>query len=393
MNVILKKGKEKNLLRQHPWVYSGAIHRIEESEKGSSPVRVVSYSNEFLGWGIFSPNSQIRVRLWSFTEAEYPDKQLLKDRLITAVDARKRFLNQDNTATRLVYAESDGMPGIVIDRYNDFYVCQFLNLAGEYFRKELIQLINELYNPKGIYERSDVKVREKEALPVRTGVLSGDIPEDTVEIMENGLKLLVDIKNGHKTGLYLDQKDNRNIVSYYAKDSDVLNCFCYTGAFSVYALKHGAKSVINADISEPALMIAERNTRINSLPIERLQTVKADLFQLLRDYDEAGRQFDLIILDPPKFIENKSNVIRGARGYKDINMLAFKLLRKGGILMTFSCSGLLDSLLFQKIIADAALDAGCNAQIIRKMTQASDHPIGIFYPEAFYLKGLVLRKV
>ncbi|MBN2830198.1 MAG: class I SAM-dependent methyltransferase [Candidatus Cloacimonetes bacterium] len=393
MNIVLKKDKEKNLLRQHPWVFSGAIHKIEGIVKELSPVRVISGNNEFLGWGIYSPTSQIRVRLLSFKEAVYPDKRFLQEKLTTAVKARNRLLNSGNNAVRLVYAESDGLPGIVIDQYNDFFVCQFLNLAGEYYREDLIELINELYHPKGIYERSDAKVREKEGLSIRTGVISGEMPPDTIEIMENGLKLLVDIKNGHKTGLYLDQKDNRSIVSYYAEGSDVLNCFCYTGAFSVYALKHGAKSVINADISESALKLAEQNAAINNLPIERLQTVKADLFQLLRDYEAEGREFDLIILDPPKFIENKSNVIRGARGYKDINMLAFKLLKTGGILMTFSCSGLLDSLLFQKIIADAALDAGCNAQIIQKMTQASDHPIGIFYPESFYLKGLVLRKV
>ena len=294
----------------------------------------------------------------------------------------------------MVAAESDLLPGITIDRYNDYLVCQLLSSGAEYHRHELINALQQLYPTCSIYERSDVAVRKKEGLAERTGLLYGEVPPDEVIIEENnGIKISVDIKSGHKTGFYLDQRDNRAIAGKYAQDRRVLNCFCYTGGFGVYALHGGAKEVINVDVSEPALELARHNATLNQLDLSRARFEKQDVFKLLREYRERGEKFDMIVLDPPKFAESKAQLDGACRGYKDINLLAFQLLNPEGILLTFSCSGLMTADLFQKIVADAALDAGREAQILERMTQAADHPIATPYPEGFYLKGLVVRAI
>ncbi|WP_108650957.1 class I SAM-dependent methyltransferase [Dongshaea marina] len=391
--VILEAGREKSLLRRHPWIFSRAIARVEGRVKPGQTVEVLDSKGNWLARGAYSPESQIRVRVWTFNQQQPIDIAFFKGRLQRAQQARQELIDaQQLTGYRLIAAESDGLPGITIDRYGDFLVCQLLSAGAEFQKKALLNALKSCFPECSIYERSDVAVRLKEGLKEQKGLLHGDEPPKQLTIEENhGVKILIDIENGHKTGFYLDQRDNRQIASRYTKGKRVLNCFCYTGTFGVYALKGGASEVVNVDVSKDALAIAQQNVEINGLDLSKAQFVQKDVFQLLRDYRDRGEKFDTIILDPPKFVENKRQLDKACRGYKDINMLACQLLNPGGTLLTYSCSGLMSSDLFQKIVADAALDAGRNAQIIERLSQASDHPIATSYPEGFYLKGLVVR--
>ena len=391
--IYLQKERERSLLRRHPWVFSKAIENVKGKVAPGAPVEIFSNDGRWLARGAWSPESQIRVRVWTFTRSEQIDTDFFVRRLSAAQQGRQElFAEQGLSAYRLVAAESDGLPGIIIDRYNNFLVCQLLSAGAEYHKQQLFDALKELFPECSLYERSDVAVRKKEGLAERHGVVYGELPPDELVIEENnGVKIIVDIKTGHKTGFYLDQRDNRAIAGRYAKGRKVLNCFCYTGAFGVYALRGGATEVVNVDVSEPALAIARRNAEVNALDLSHAQFHKQDVFKLLRDCRERGEKFDMIVLDPPKFAESKAQLDGACRGYKDINLLACQLLNPNGILLTFSCSGLMTSDLFQKIVADAALDAGREAQILERMSQAADHPISTAYPEGFYLKGLVVR--
>ena len=391
--IYLQKERERSLLRRHPWVFSKAIENVKGKVAPGAPVEIFSNDGRWLARGAWSPESQIRVRVWTFTRSEQIDTDFFVRRLSAAQLGRQELIaEQGLSAYRLVAAESDGLPGIIIDRYNNFLVCQLLSAGAEYHKQQLFDALKELFPECSLYERSDVAVRKKEGLAERHGVVYGELPPDELVIEENnGVKIIVDIKTGHKTGFYLDQRDNRAIAGRYAKGRKVLNCFCYTGAFGVYALRGGATEVVNVDVSEPALAIARRNAEVNALDLSHAQFHKQDVFKLLRDCRERGEKFDMIVLDPPKFAESKAQLDGACRGYKDINLLACQLLNPNGILLTFSCSGLMTSELFQKIVADAALDAGREAQILERMSQAADHPIGTAYPEGFYLKGLVVR--
>jgi 23S rRNA (cytosine1962-C5)-methyltransferase len=387
-SVILKKGREKNLLQRHPWIFSGAIERVEGSPGVGETVMVCSFDRKPLAQAAWSPQSQIALRVWSFNPETVIDADFFRSKLKNAIAARGKI---NSNALRLVAAESDGLPGLIIDRYADWIVCQFLSAGSEYWKDTIVELLQELFPGQSIYERSDVSVREKEGLPSRCGVLAGTEPPEHVEINENGMRLLVDIKAGHKTGYYLDQRDSRLAVRQWAEGRDVLNCFSYTGGFGVAALLGGAKHVLQMDSSEPALDIARKNGLLNGLDPAASEYICGDVFKELRRFRDSRRDFDLIILDPPKFIESRSQLEGGARGYKDINLLAFKLLRPGGLLFTFSCSGLMEMPLFQKIVADSALDAGRNAQILAVLNQSPDHPIALNFPEGAYLKGLLCR--
>ncbi len=391
--IYLQKERERSLLRRHPWVFSKAIENVKGKVAPGAPVEIFSNDGRWLARGAWSPESQIRVRVWTFTRSEQIDTDFFVRRLSAAQQGRQELIaEQGLSAYRLVAAESDGLPGIIIDRYNNFLVCQLLSAGAEYHKQQLFDALKELFPECSLYERSDVAVRKKEGLAERHGVVYGELPPDELVIEENnGVKIIVDIKTGHKTGFYLDQRDNRAIAGRYAKGRKVLNCFCYTGAFGVYALRGGATEVVNVDVSEPALAIARRNAEVNALDLSHAQFHKQDVFKLLRDCRERGEKFDMIVLDPPKFAESKAQLDGACRGYKDINLLACQLLNPNGILLTFSCSGLMTSDLFQKIVADAALDAGREAQILERMSQAADHPISTAYPEGFYLKGLVVR--
>jgi 23S rRNA (cytosine1962-C5)-methyltransferase len=390
--VILKPGRAKSALQRHPWLFRGAIARLPEDAADGDVVRVVDESGAFVAYGYLNRASQITVRLLSWEEGEAPDEAWLFRHLEQAVAWRRSRLGWPaEGASRLVYAESDGLPGLVVDRYAGWLVVQFLTLGSERWRDPLLAWLRRELAPEGIYERSDVDVREKEGLPQRTGPLWGPPPPTCVEIVEGGHRFRVDIVGGQKTGFYLDQRLNRQRVASYCRGREVLNCFSYTGGFGVYAAAEGATQVWQVDESGDALRLARDNMEINGLPAPADHYLERDVFQLLREYRDRGRRFDLIVLDPPKFAFAQSQVERACRGYKDINRLAMGLLRPGGILATFSCSGAVGQELFQKVLFGAALDAHRSVQIVETLTQAEDHPTLLSFPEAAYLKGLVCR--
>lgn len=388
-SVILHPGREKSLLRRHPWIFASAIAETKGRMNLGDTVDIYSHENTWLARGAWSPHSQIQLRVWTFVQNESIDNGFFQRRIARAYSSRADLITRHGlTGYRLISAESDGLPGVTIDIYANVLVCQLLSAGAEKHREKIVWALQKQFPSYAIYERSDVSVRKKEGLEEITQVLAGDVPDELI-IEENGIKILVNVKRGHKTGFYLDQRDNRAIAAQYAKDRDVLNCFCYTGTFGSYALAAGAKSVTSIDVSDLALDTAKRNVEINGLDVGKCEFVNQDVFQALRDYKAQERQFSQIILDPPKFVDSKASLNRACRGYKDINMLAMQIMRPGGILATFSCSGLLPFDLFQKVVADAALDAGREVQIIQRLSQAPDHPVATNYPEGFYLKGLI----
>jgi 23S rRNA (cytosine1962-C5)-methyltransferase len=412
-SLILKPGREKSLQRRHPWVFSGAVERVDGDPVAGATVELLSARGEFLARGAYSPSSQIRARVWTFDPAEAVDKDFFHRRIETAIRLRADLCGwqppadlrlQPSTihlppsdfrllpsAFRLVHAESDGLPGLIVDRYAGTLVVQFLSTGAEFWRETLADLLLELSGLQNIYERSDADVRMLEGLPERVGPLRG-APSETLTISENGLQFAVDLAAGHKTGFYLDQRLNRARVGELAGGRAVLDCFCYTGGFSVNALAGGAQSVLSVDASADALALCRQNVALNNLPADRHQVLEGDVFELLRKFRDEAKSFDLVVLDPPKFAPTASQAEKAARGYKDINLLAFKLLRPGGLLVTFSCSGGVDADLFQKIVASAALDAGVDARILEHLEQAPDHPVALAFPEGTYLKGLICRK-
>ena len=389
--MTLKAGREKSVLRRHPWIFSGAVANIKGTPEAGATIDIYSNQDAWLARAAYSPQSQIVGRIWTFEQAEEVSAAFFHARLKQALVARQRLAAQNVTAYRVVNAESDGLPGVIIDRYGDFFVCQFLTAGADAWKAVIVAELAALAPHAGIYERSDADVREKEGLPLVSGVLSGETPPDVLEIQEGGMRFLVNIQRGQKTGFYLDQRDNRAFLAQFASGAEVLNCFAYTGGFGVYALKHGAKKVTNIETSADALDLAKKNVLLNGMNPDLAESVQDDVFKALRVYRNAERQFDVVVLDPPKFAESKSQLERACRGYKDINWLAMRALRPGGALLTFSCSGLMTLDLFQKIVADAALDAHRHAQMIHILTQAEDHPVALNFPEGAYLKGLVCR--
>lgn len=391
-SITLKPGKDKPVLNRHPWIFSGAIARMPSEVKDGQVVDVVDSRGTFLARGYLNRRSQITVRLLTWDEGEQVDTAFWTRRLEQAIARRRGMLSAGHsTACRLVHAESDLLPGLVVDMYGDFAVVQSLTLGIEVVKTELASILSRLLHCQGIYERSDVDVREKEGLGPHTGLLAGKEPPDLVEILENGHRFLVDVKQGQKTGFYLDQRDNRAKVSSFAAGRNVLNAFAYTGGFAVYAHAAGASSVVNVDTSAEALALASRNVQLNGLRDTPDEYVVGDVFAVLRKYRSEGRTFDLIVLDPPKFAYTQAQVTAAARGYKDINWLSMQLLSPNGILFSLSCSGQVTPDLFQKIVFGASVDAHRDVQILSKLSQAADHPILLSFPEGEYLKGLVCR--
>lgn len=390
--VVLKRGREKPALNRHPWIFSGAIKNIKGEAADGDIVTVVDSRGNFLAQGYLNRRSQITVRLLSWIEEEVIDRGFFRHRLERAIAIRRPLEGDQTTnAYRLVNAESDFLSGLVVDRYNKYLVTQFLTLGIERWKGEIVSLLGELLPSRGIYDRSDVEVREKEGLLPATGLLAGQERPALVHILENGHRFIVDIKQGQKTGFYLDQRENRQKLTRYCRGKTVLNCFAYTGAFAVYAARAGAKQVINVESSAEALQLAQRNLALNGFGGRDDEYVEGDAFQVLRQYRDEGRSFDLIVLDPPKFAYSRSQVQAACRGYKDINLLALQMLRPGGILFTFSCSGLISPELFQKVVFGASVDAGRDVQIIEKLSQGFDHPILLSFPESEYLKGFICR--
>ncbi|WP_019027845.1 class I SAM-dependent methyltransferase [Colwellia piezophila] len=390
--IYLNVGREKSLLRKHPWIFSKAINKIKGKPMLGDTVDVFDSKGTWLARGAYSPESQIRIRIWSFDENQEIDRDFFLNKLSNAQVRRDWYIAQGNlTGYRLIAGESDGLPGVTIDRYDNFIVCQLLSAGADFHRYTLVSCLTELYPDCHIYERSDVDVRKKEGLEPVTGWLTE--PQESTEciIEEHGIKIHVDIATGHKTGFYLDQRDSRLTAGKFAKDKTILNCFSYTSTFALHCAANNAKEVINVDVSQAALDLGERNLALNGLADANVSFIKEDVFKLLRRYREEKRRFDMIILDPPKFVESKAQLTGACRGYKDINMIAMQLLNPGGLLLTFSCSGLMEASLFQKVVADAALDAKRNVYFVERLQQAADHPISSNYPEGYYLKGLVCQ--
>ncbi|NVK55373.1 MAG: class I SAM-dependent methyltransferase [Alteromonadaceae bacterium] len=389
--VILQEDREKSLKRHHPWVFDGAIASVQGRCRSGDTVDVLSSDGQWLGRGAYSPESQIRVRIWTFDQQESIDNAFFCRRIEQALQLRQRVMQQANTnACRLIAAESDGLPGVTIDLYGKLAVLQLLSAGADKHRGKIVWALKRLLPDTAIFERSDVDVRAKEGLEPLIQTLHGDVP-DEVEITEHGVKIMVNPHTGHKTGFYLDQRENRLAAARYAKNANVLNCFSYTGTFACYALNGGAQHVTNVDVSQPALDMAERHIALNGFTPDQCSNVKGDVFEVLRDYHSRQQQFDMVILDPPKFVDSKASLKRASRGYKDINMYGIHAVKPGGILLTFSCSGLMAQSLFQKIVADAALDAGRRVQLLEHLSQAPDHPVGLNYPEGYYLKGMVCQ--
>jgi 23S rRNA (cytosine1962-C5)-methyltransferase len=392
--VRLKPRRERSVLKRHPWIFSGAVADVQGEPAAGATVEVTDSTGAWLARGAYSPVSQIRVRLWTWNEDESIDGAFIAARLERAV-ARRRELDPDGrtSAYREVHAESDGLPGLVVDRYAGFRVVQLLSTGAEHWRDVLVETLAARGEVEGIYERSDVSVRGLEGLAQRKGLLWGSEPQPRIRIEERGVHFWVDVCGGQKTGFYLDQRENRSRLRQGMGGKNVLNAFSYTGGFTVAALLGGAASVLSLDSSAEALELAKDNIALNSLPADACTWVVGDAFTELRRLRDRAASFDVVVLDPPRFAATAAQAERAARGYKDLNLLAFKLLRPSGTLYTFSCSGGVSPELFEKIVAGAAADAGVEAMIQEWLGQPADHPVSLSFPEGRYLKGLVCRRL
>lgn len=391
--LLLKPGRERSLFRRHPWIFEGAVDRLEGRARPGDTVDVIAANGTCLARAAWSPQSQIRARVWTFDAEETIDDAFFKRRVAAAVarrEAMPQLAGQDGM--RLLHGESDGLPGVIADRYGDTICLQLTAAGSDKWRKAIVGALVKATGAARIYERSDSDVRKLEGLEPVTGWVHGDAPEGSLSIDENGVRLGVDVVGGHKTGFYLDQRDNRLLTRALAAGKSVLNCFCYTGGFSLQALAGSAASVLSIDSSGPALAGARANLAMNpQLDASRAEWQEADVFEALRAFRKEGRKFDLIVLDPPKFAPSAAHAERAARAYKDINLLGFRLLNPGGYLLTYSCSGGIGLEMFQKIVAGAAVDAGRDARILQRLSAGPDHPIALHFPEGEYLKGLLVQ--
>ena len=388
--LLLKPGREKSLLRRHPWIFSGAVERIERATAPGDSVAVEAADGRFLGWAALSPTSQIRARVWSFDESQPIGPSLIAARIAGALARRRRLLPAAESV-RLLHGEADGLPGCLCDRYGDTLVVQLLSCGAARWRDALVDELVRQTGLTRVHERSDSDVVALEGLAPRNETLVGPAIDTPAIAQEFDLRFSVDVRRGHKTGFYLDQRDNRRLVRQYADGVEALDCFCYTGGFTANLLAGGARHVTAIDSSADALALAKFNVETNALDASRVDFVADDVFRRLRTLRDQARHFDLVVLDPPKFAPTAAFAEKAARGYKDINLLALKLLKPGGLLFTFSCSGGVDRALFQKIVAGAASDAGLDARIVHQLAAGGDHPIATAFPEGEYLKGFVLQ--
>ncbi len=391
--VFLKKGREKSVLLHHPWVFGRAIREIRGHAEPGDIVQVHDHLGNPLASGFYNPASPIPVRLFWWGNRPPPPSHF--ETALDAALARRLLLEKDpaTTAYRLVFSESDFLPGLIVDRYGDYVVIQTLNPGMERRKDTLTRYLMDRMRPRGILERNDAEVRKIEGLPPCRGRLAGETPAGPLEVLENGLRFLVDLTKGQKTGFYLDQRENRALIARYAEGKSVLDAFSYTGGFSVYAAAGKAARLFRVDTSREALDLGHQNLAINGYSQIPDETVRGNVFQVLRKFRDTGRQFDLMVLDPPKLAATKAHRERAARGYKDINLLGLKLLKPGGILLTFSCSGGIDPVTFERILSWAAKDARRAVQILHRLHQGPDHPVLLTFPEAAYLKGLLCRVV
>lgn len=397
IDLILKKGKERSLLRRHPWVYDTAVHRLTGKPDVGETVRVLSAEGKVLALAAYSPESSLRARCWTFDCDEEINREWFVQKIRQAIQARSS-LKSRTSAIRLIFGEADQLPGLIVDQYGDYIVAQFMAAGVERYKTWIADILMQETSAKGLYERSDAQLRQREGLPLISGLLRGEEPPAEIDVVEDGVKYGVDVRNGHKTGFYIDQRESRLVAQEVAREFKeqhgrglrALNCFCYTGGFSLALLKGGAAEVVSVDSSAEALAIAKANSARNGFSESCHQLVCEDVFAYLRQCHERGEHFDLVILDPPKFASNHRQVEKAARAYKDINLKGLNLLSPGGHLFTFSCSGAIDPELFQKIVAGAVFDAHVNAWAIGRFGGGADHPLLMTYPEGEYLKGLHL---
>lgn len=392
IDVVLKKGKEKAVHQKHPWIFSGAIDKVKGNPLNGEVIKVLAADQSFLGYGYYNGQSRVAVRLLEWEEDNIIDKAWYELRLKNAIASRAHLLSDLETNTcRLVFSEADYLPGLIVDKYADYLSLQILSAGMENVKAELIEILIAELNPIGIFDKSDANARTHENLEVSQGLLWGETPPEFIEVKENGVRYHINIADGQKSGFYCDQRDNREILAAYTKDKEVLDCFCYSGGFTLNSLKHGAKHVTSVDSSALAIETLKHNLGLNGFMEHQQTSVQSDVNKQLRAFKEDGKLFDVIVLDPPKYAPSRSALDRAARAYKDLNRLGMLLLKKGGILATYSCSGAVDLDTFKQIIAWAALDAGREVQIIKQFHQPEDHPVRISFPEGEYLKGLLLR--
>ena len=390
--MILAKGRERSLLRRHPWIFSGAIKNVTGSPAAGETVEVVDISGSFLAFAAYSPDSQLQGRVWSFDPAEKIGRAFFSKKIRNAFLLRERLgYMTPGGGCRLLFSESDGLPGVIADWYDGVIVLQLVSAGAEFHRADILAALQELPGVRGIFERSDASVRRREGLEPASGHLWGEAPEKVI-ITENGLKFEVDPLHGQKTGFYFDLRDARTALRRFVRGKRVLNMFSYTGAFAVNALDSGAEYVINCDSSRPALEQAERNLALNGFDDSRYENICGDCFEILKDMRAEGKKFDVVILDPPKLIDSRGALDRGCRAYQFLARNGFELLVPGGIMFNFSCSGLMVPDLFQKITASAAAEVQCDARILGFLQQSADHPVDIATPETLYLKGIISSK-
>jgi 23S rRNA (cytosine1962-C5)-methyltransferase len=390
--IWLVKGRDRSLRRRHPWIYSGAIARVEGSPARGEVARVVDHKGAFLAWAYYNNRSQIHARVLDWDEDASIDEAWWLARVKEAVERRRDLPSlKSSDVCRLVYSESDGLPGLIVDRYGDYLVVQVHTAGVERVKDAIVAALVAAVSPKGVFERSDQETRKIEGLEAAGGLLAGEAPPERIEVSEGGYRFAVDIKTGQKTGFYIDQRDNRRYVAEYAQGKDILDLFSYSGGFSVYALGAGAAHSTLVDSSYAALELAERNLASNGVDESRVEIIHGNASEVARSYRDEGRVFDMVIADPPKFAQARAHIEKAERAYKDVNLLGMKLLKPGGVLATFSCSGAMDIEHFSKVITWASVDAGRRVQILQRLSQSADHPVMPSFPESEYLKGLICR--
>jgi 23S rRNA (cytosine1962-C5)-methyltransferase len=392
IDVILNKGKEKAALQRHPWIFSGAIHKVQGAPLNGDVVKVLAADKSFLAYGYYNKESRVAVRLLEWEEGKVIDKNWYQDKLRQSIAARAHVLkNEDTNTCRLVFSEADYLPGLIVDKYANFLSLQILSAGIENVKADIIDILRAELNPAGIFDKSDATARGHENLELSQGLLWGENPPEFIEVTENGIRYHINIADGQKSGFYCDQRDNREILAAYTHDKEVLDCFCYSGGFTLNSLKNGAKHVTSVDSSALAIETLKHNLGLNGFTERQQTSIQSDVNKQLRAFKEEGKKFDVIILDPPKYAPSRSALDRAARAYKDLNRLGMLLLNPGGIIATYSCSGAVDLDTFKQIIAWAALDAGKEVQVIKQFHQPEDHPVRISFPEGEYLKGLLIR--